>query len=77
MTDDEQIGELVHAEMWRQRVPQVHLARALGITQTAVSRKIRGDRPWSAREVMAAARLLKVPTTALLPRPDSNGEPAG
>lgn len=65
MTTDQAIGERVHREMWRQRTTQTRLAEKLGITQTAVSRKIRGERPWFATEVVAVADALGVSVAAL------------
>lgn len=67
MTTDQAIGERVHAEMWRQRISQARLAELLGITQTAVSRKVRGDRPFFASELVIVAGALDVSVDALLP----------
>ena len=73
MTRDVAIGEAVHHEMWRQGVPQSRLAKKLGITQSALSRKVRGRRPFYASEVMAIARELRVPVEQLLPQDGSGG----
>ncbi len=72
---DEQIGEIVHHVMWRKRVSQVAIAPALGIGQSAVSRKLRGQNPWSVADLYAAAGALGVEVGELLPRLDSNQQP--
>ncbi|WP_029926311.1 helix-turn-helix domain-containing protein, partial [Nocardia otitidiscaviarum] len=57
---DEFIGERVHAVMWRLKMSQTDLAKKLGITQTALSHKLRGKRPFYAREIGAISRALGV-----------------
>ncbi|WP_411157526.1 helix-turn-helix domain-containing protein [Nocardia otitidiscaviarum] len=52
---DEFIGERVHAVMWRLKMSQTDLAAELGITQTALSHKLRGKRPFYARELGAVS----------------------
>jgi transcriptional regulator with XRE-family HTH domain len=66
-TTDVLIGERIHQIMWRQRMTQGQLAARLGLTQTGVSRKIRGERPWFARELLAVAEALNTQVSALLP----------
>jgi transcriptional regulator with XRE-family HTH domain len=75
MNIDETIGANVHQQMWRARVSQTRLAGALGIDQAAVSRRLRGQTPWKASEVMAAAALLGVEIVDLYP-PSPVTEPA-
>lgn len=65
--DDVLIGERIHTEMWRARVPQTQLAQALGLDQAAVSRRLRGRTAWKASEVRRAAALLGVTVASLLP----------
>ena len=65
---DRVIGATVHALMWRQRVTQRDIAGHLGIQQSAMSRKLRGTRPWLAAEVVAVAEVLGVPLAELFPR---------
>lgn len=81
MTVDQLIGERIHSLMWKHRLTQVTLAPALGITQSTLSKKLRGTVPWTAAEVHAAADRLDVGIGDLmeagLPRLDSNQEPAG
>ena len=71
------IGERVHAVMWRSKVSQVALARQLGLTQTAVSKKVHGDRPWFVSELLDVAAILHVPVSTLLPEAPPAGPPAG
>jgi len=84
MTTDQLIGKRVAGIMFDKRVPQTKMSRRLGITQSTLSKKLHGDRPWSTEEVYQAARLLKasiedvLPTMdEVLPHLDSNQEPFG
>lgn len=55
-TIDTLIGENVHRLMWRAQESQNRVAEAFGMTQPALSLKLRGKRPWFAAEIDAAAR---------------------
>lgn len=58
---DEQLGEAIHQVMWRRRITQTDLARqVLGITQSALSQKLRGKRPFYAGELVAIADALEL-----------------
>lgn len=70
MTVDEQVGERVHQAMWRQRLQQSEVAPAMGITQSTLSRKIRGQRAWSVEDLYSIAAVLKVDPATLLPDPN-------
>lgn len=82
------IGERVHTLMWRRRIEQRTVSAALGMTQPALSRKLRGQRLWSVEELVEVAAYLGVPVTDLLPaevassgdirraRQDSNLQPS-
>lgn len=72
--DDVLIGEAVHAAMWRAHVSQTQLARALGLDQAAISRRLRGRTAWKASEVRVTAALLGVAVVDLLPIDDA-GDP--
>lgn len=50
-TVDEIVGENVHRLMWRARESQTAVAELLGMTQGALSHKLRGRRPWFASEI--------------------------
>lgn len=77
---DAAIGERVHTLMWRHRFTQLDFAARIGVTQPTLSRKLRGDRPWAAGEIAAAAEALDVSVEYLFfgwaPR-GSNPEPTG
>jgi transcriptional regulator with XRE-family HTH domain len=72
---DAAIGARVHHVMWPQRITQKRLAAALDVEQSTVSKKLRGSIPWSAAEIVLAAKVLGCPPGDLLPRLDSNQEP--
>jgi transcriptional regulator with XRE-family HTH domain len=57
---DEAIGFNVHALLYRRKASQKQLALALGITPSVLSKKLRGDSAWSARQVSVAANYLDV-----------------
>lgn len=67
MSTDAYIGEQVHRRMWRLRLRQTELAPHLGMTQSALSRKLRGERAWSFDDVQTIAGLLGVDRDDLLP----------
>lgn len=55
-----EIGERLHLWMWRNRVSQADLARLLLMTQSSLSRKLRGVSPWTAGEALRVTRALEV-----------------
>lgn len=67
MSTSEHIGEKVHLLMWKRRIGQKDLAPMLGIGQPALSRKLRGERPWTIEELLELGRILDVPLSDLLP----------
>lgn len=73
---DALLGERVHQEMWRRRVSQTTMAPFLGVTQSVLSRKLRGAVSWSVADLYAAASVLAVEPETLLPRLDSNQQPS-
>ncbi len=62
----EQVAATVRAEMARRRVTQTALADVLGMTQTALSRRISGAIPFDVNELHAIAEHLGLPPAALL-----------
>ena len=60
-------GENVRAEMARRGVTQTTLARKIGLSQAAVSARIKGKTPFDINELCLIASVLNVPLTALLP----------
>jgi len=80
MTVDQIVGERFALVMFRKGLSQTRLAPHLGITQTALSHKLHGKRPWSLTELLKMAALLDMPieeVLAELPHMDSNHEPCG
>lgn len=70
----------VRALMARRGVSQMRLAAVLNLSQTAVSKRLRGVTPWDVNEMGTLAEAFGVPITDLLlglPRKDSNLQPAG
>lgn len=71
MTTNQAVGEKVHSLMWRKRISQQALAKALGTTQSSVSKKVHGARPFTLDELMTTATVLGVKPSELLA--DVNG----
>lgn len=61
------VGRQVHNLLWDKRIRNKQLAAHLGISESTLSKKIRGDRPWTLDEVLSTAEFLDVPLTDLLP----------
>jgi len=80
MTADAIVGERFALVMFRKGLSQTKLAPRLGITQTALSNKLHGKRPWTLTELMTMAAILDMrieDVLAELPHLDSNQEPCG
>ena len=73
MQHDEALGFAINQQMFAERLTNVDLGRALGISKSTVSRKVRGHVTWSAEEVSLAAHLFDIPVDALMPTPDGSG----
>lgn len=58
------------------RTSRGDLAAATGITVGTLAKRLQGVRPWSAAELVAVADALDVAPAELLPRQDSNLQPA-
>ena len=67
MTVDEAVGTLVHRVMWSAKVSQGKLAPRLGITQSALSKKITGKSAWTVEDLLAIATELGVDPRQLVP----------
>lgn len=68
-TFDEKLGEVIHRILWRRGVSQTEFAEnVLGITQSALSNKLRGKRPFMAAELAKIADALEVDLNTLTPR---------
>jgi len=63
---DTAVGRRVHMLMWDRQLKQTELAPRLGIEQSALSKKLRGIRPWSLDEVVSVARELRTSVAYLI-----------
>lgn len=60
----------IRAEMARAGVTQTDLAAALGITQPAVSSRLKGRIDWRLRELHTVADALGIPVAVLVAEPE-------
>ncbi len=77
MTTDAYVGKQIHGLMWDRRITNRAMAQAIGVDESTMARKLRGQRKWTVDDLLAVAGELHVPVEALLPHLDSNQEPAG
>ena len=68
------VGTRVHMLMWERGVKQIALAPKLGITQTGLSKKLKGRVGWSVSDLIAVARELDT-TVAYLVGESENRHP--
>jgi len=54
------IGQRVHHVLWRRKLQQREVASALGITQSTLSRRLRGESAWFAGDLVVLAETLGV-----------------
>ena len=73
MQYDKALGFAINQHMFAERITNIELGEALGISKSTMSRKVRGHVTWSAQEVSLAASLFGVSVDALMPRPDGAG----
>lgn len=81
LTPDQAFGEVVHLRLRRRGIHQQMLGAYMGITQAAVSNKIRGTRPWSLADMTKAADFFGEELSGLVgeaerARRDSNPKPS-
>jgi transcriptional regulator with XRE-family HTH domain len=55
---DVRIGELVHQRMWKLRMTGLRLAEEMGVDQSGLSKRLRGERTWTAANLRDVARAL-------------------
>lgn len=65
------VGERVHTLMWRTKVSQTALAPKLGLTQGGLSKKLRGERGWSADEIMRVSQIFNASLDYLFGKSES------
>ena len=68
---DAVIGRRVHQLMWDRKITQTALAKKIGVHQTALSKKLRGERGWSADELMLVASGLHITVGVLFGETDA------
>ena len=66
-TITEQVAANVRVELARRRLGQVAVARTLGLSQAAVSRRLNGSVPLDVNELALIADLLGLTASDLLP----------
>lgn len=57
---DAEIGRRIFHLMWDRKITQTEMGRTIGVGQAALSKKLRGDRPWYSSELRGAATMLSV-----------------
>lgn len=69
MTDDVQasIGAAVRAAMQQRGVSQAKLGEHLRLPQSSIARRLAGEIPWGAAELVMTAQLLEMPATEFFP----------
>lgn len=67
MTADERVGREVHTLMWDRHMTNRTLATRLGLDESTVARKLRGNRKWTLDEVAQVADVLGVSPVDLVP----------
>jgi transcriptional regulator with XRE-family HTH domain len=55
---DAAIGLRVHLIMWDRRITQQELGDAIGMDQSSLGKRLRGDRGWTPDQVVSVARAL-------------------
>lgn len=69
---DAEVGRRVHMLMWDRQMTQTALGNILGIDQSSLAKKLRGQRKWALADLVAAADALGVSAGELL-----DGAPRG
>jgi transcriptional regulator with XRE-family HTH domain len=65
MDKPSRLADTIRAEMARRRIAQTLVGDRLGLSQAAVSRRLRGETPFDANELIEIAALLEVPVGSL------------
>lgn len=70
------VGANIRAEMARRGVAQMTLAAAVGVSQSGLSKRLRGHTPLGVDELLRIAAFLDVPVNDLIPSTASEQVPA-
>lgn len=73
---DAEVGRRVHMLMWDKQLTQTAFGAQIGIDQSALAKKLRGQRGWSLDEIATVASVLGVSVSYLFGEGDGVG-PAG
>ncbi|PPG35215.1 XRE family transcriptional regulator [Pseudoclavibacter sp. RFBG4] len=65
-THDERVGERIMTLMFRSRMTQTALGNMIGMSQSALARKLRGERKWTLDDLFAASAAFGVSISTLL-----------
>lgn len=71
-----EIGRRVHQLMWDRHVSQTEFGKRIGMDQSSVAKRLRGNLGWSATHIKQAAAALDT-TAAYLFGETANPEPTG
>ncbi len=76
---DAEVGRRVHMIMWDRRVTQTALGRLVGLDQSSLGKRLRGERGWSLDDLRAVAGALGTTIGYLVgeseePQPDGPDE---
>ncbi|MBN9209317.1 MAG: helix-turn-helix transcriptional regulator [Microbacterium ginsengisoli] len=63
---DVTVGRRVHMIMWERRITQTALGRMVGIDQSSLGKRLRGERGWSLDDLRVVAEALNVSKAYLL-----------
>ncbi len=73
LTHDAALGLAINQQVYIQKIRHDQLGKALGLSKSTISRKLRGLVPWSAEEVSLTAAFLGLDAANLMPSPDGHG----
>ena len=73
---DATVGERAYMLMWRKGISQTVMGKRIALDQSALSRKLRGTRPWYAREIAAMAAILDTSVSYLYGETDLDSPPS-
>jgi len=59
-------GARIHMAMWERRIRQADLAARVGMSQSTLSKKLRGEVPMTVDELVTIAHALGIPACELL-----------
>ena len=73
---DALVGRKVHMMMWDRRISQTALGKMVGIDQSSLSKRLRGERNWTLDDLRGVASALGTTMSYLLGE-DENPQPGG